>query len=67
MKKLTAIALLALLAAGCSVSMNDGFSNSESKLIDNNCSGDGAFVNEQWCATLKPSMGPYSASSTASM
>ncbi|MBL8000295.1 MAG: hypothetical protein JNL32_16890, partial [Candidatus Kapabacteria bacterium] len=48
MKKLTAIALLALLAAGCSVSMNDGFSNSESKLIDNNCSGDGAFVNEQW-------------------
>jgi hypothetical protein len=56
----TAIILGATLLAGCSVS-KDGVSMSEYSFIDNNCSGNGYFVNESWCRdTLHASMGPYS-------
>ena len=50
MTRLTAIAIIlgATLLAGCSVS-KEGTSLSESKWIDNNCSGNGFLVNESWC------------------
>lgn len=63
MKHLTILAAVlgAALIAGCSVS-TEGTSLSETKWIDNNCSGDGFIVNASWCAdTLHPSMGPYAA------
>ena len=61
MTRLTAIAIIlgATLLAGCSVS-TDGMSLSESKLVDNNCTGNAFFVNKSWCADpLHASMGPY--------
>ena len=55
----TAIILGATLLAGCSVS-KEGFSMSEYKLIDNNCTGNGFIKNPEWCADgLHASMGPY--------
>ncbi len=62
MTRLTAIAIIlgATLVAGCTVS-TEGASLSETKWIDNNCSGNGFLVNESWCRdTLHASMGPYS-------
>jgi hypothetical protein len=57
----TAIILAATLLAGCSVS-KDGVSISESKWIDNNCTGNGYIKNPAWCADgLHASMGPYAA------
>jgi hypothetical protein len=57
--KLAAILLGLVLAAGCAVSQ-DGVSLSESKWVDNNCSGNAFFVNRAWCADgLGASMGPY--------
>lgn len=48
-----------ILVAGCSVS-KDGASMSETKWIDNNCSGNGYIVNKEWCAgDFGASMGPY--------
>lgn len=60
MKHLTAIAMLAgaMLVAGCTASM-EGASLSESKLIDNNCSGNGWITNNQWCNDLHPNAGPW--------
>ncbi len=57
---LTAMAMMsAILVAGCAVSQ-DGASLSESKWVDNNCSGNAVFVNKAWCADdLHASMGPY--------
>jgi len=55
----TAIVLGATLLAGCSVSQ-DGVSLSESKWIDNNCTGNGYIKNPSWCADgLHASAGPY--------
>ena len=65
MKHITLFAMLAgvVLIAGCTAS-TDGVSLSESKLIDNNCSGNGWITNEQWCNDeLHPSSGPWAASS----
>jgi hypothetical protein len=62
MTRLTVAAILLgfTLLAGCSVS-KEGFSLSEYKFVDNNCTGNGFLVNESWCRdTLKASMGPYS-------
>lgn len=62
MKHLTILAAVlgATLVAGCSVS-TEGTSLSETKWIDNNCSGDGFIVNASWCTdALHPSAGPYS-------
>lgn len=62
MKPLTAITILVgtILVAGCSMGTTNGISLSENKLIDNNCSGGGGFVNERWCTDeLHPSAGPY--------
>ena len=57
----TAIILGATLLAGCSVS-KEGFSLSEYKFIDNNCTGNGFIKNPAWCSDgLKASMGPYAA------
>ena len=61
MTRLTAIAIIvgATLLAGCTVS-KEGTSLSESKWIDNNCTGNAFFVNKSWCADgLHASMGPY--------
>jgi len=56
---ITACLLGGLLLAGCTVSQ-DGASLSESKWVDNNCSGNAFFVNKAWCANdLHASMGPY--------
>lgn len=57
---LTVLAMMsAILVAGCTVSQ-DGASLSESKWVDNNCSGNAFFVNKAWCANdLHASMGPY--------
>lgn len=56
-----AAVLGAALVAGCSVS-KEGTSLSETRWIDNNCSGDGLIVHASWCAdALHPSAGPYSA------
>ena len=63
MTRLTAIAIVlsATLLAGCTVSQ-DGASLSESKWVDNNCTGNGYIKNPSWCeAKLHPSMGPYAA------
>jgi outer membrane protein assembly factor BamE (lipoprotein component of BamABCDE complex) len=63
MTRFTVIAIIlgTTLLAGCSVS-KEGTSLSDFKWVDNNCSGDGFFVNESWCRdTLHPSMGPYAA------
>lgn len=55
----TAILLGATLLAGCSVS-KEGFSLSEYKFVDNNCTGNGFITNPAWCADgLNASMGPY--------
>ena len=65
MKHLTLFAMLAgaMLVAGCTAS-TEGVSLSESKLIDNNCSGNGWVTNEQWCnEELHPADGPWAASS----
>ncbi len=46
--------------AGRLLCLEDGMSLSESKLVDNNCTGNAFFVNKSWCAdTLHASMGPY--------
>ncbi len=61
MKHMTAIAMLAgaILVAGCTANM-EGVSLSESKLIDNNCSGNGWITNNEWCTDgLHPSSGPW--------
>jgi hypothetical protein len=61
MKSLFAVALIcgASLVNGCMVS-KEGFSSSEYKFIDNNCSGNGYIQNPAWCTDgLKASMGPY--------
>jgi hypothetical protein len=61
MKHLTLLAMLAgaVLVAGCTASTS-GISLSESKLIDNNCSGNGWITNEAWCTdTLHPAAGPW--------
>jgi hypothetical protein len=61
MKHLTVLAMLAgaVLMAGCTAS-TDGVSLSESKFIDNNCSGNGWITNDAWCTdTLHPSAGPW--------
>jgi len=61
MTRLTAIAIIlgATLLAGCTVS-KEGTSLSESKWVDNNCTGNAFFVNKAWCADgLGASMGPY--------
>ena len=56
---ITACLLGGLLLAGCTVSQ-DGASLSESKWVDNNCSGNAFFVNKAWCTDdLHASMGPY--------
>ena len=63
---MTRLALAALicgasLLSGCMVS-KEGFSSSEYKFVDNNCSGNGVIQNPEWCADgLKASMGPYAA------
>ncbi len=65
MKRLTVLAVLAgaAMLAGCSASTN-GISLSESKFIDNNCSGNGWITNEAWCTdTLHPNSGPWAGSS----
>jgi hypothetical protein len=62
MKSLSLIAVFAgaLLATGCST---NGISLSESKLIDNNCSGNGWITNEAWCSNgLGPDSGPWAGS-----
>jgi hypothetical protein len=62
MKSLTLMAVFAgaLLATGCST---NGISLSESKFIDNNCSGNGWITNEAWCTTgLGPDSGPWAGS-----
>ena len=59
MKALTILTILAgtALIAGCT--HTTGVSISEDRMIDNNCSGGGGFMNEAWCDdTLHPSMGP---------
>lgn len=57
----TAILLGATVLAGCSVS-KEGFSLSEYKFVDNNCTGNGFITNPAWCADgLNASMGPYAA------
>lgn len=53
-----AMILAASLLAGCSVSM-EGASLSESKWVDNNCTGNAFFRDEDWCRE-HASMGPYS-------
>ena len=53
-----AMILAATLLAGCSVSM-EGASLSESKWVDNNCTGNGFLKNPDWCSG-HASMGPYS-------
>ena len=61
MKHLIAITMLAgaVLVAGCSAN-HEGISLSESKFIDNNCSGNGWITNEQWCNDgLHPNSGPW--------
>jgi hypothetical protein len=61
MKQLTVVAMLAgaILVAGCTATP-EGASLSESKLVDNNCSGNGWITNEQWCSDgLHPSAGPW--------
>jgi hypothetical protein len=56
---IAAIILGAALLPGCMVSQ-EGASLSESKWVDNNCSGNAFFVNRAWCADgLGASMGPY--------
>ncbi|HWA50808.1 MAG TPA: hypothetical protein VG742_21250 [Dongiaceae bacterium] len=61
MKHMTVLAMLAgaMLIAGCTAS-TEGVSLSESKFIDNNCSGNGWITNEAWCTdSLHPSAGPW--------
>jgi hypothetical protein len=64
MKQMTLLAMLAgaVMIAGCTAS-TDGVSLSESKFIDNNCSGNGWITNEQWCTEeLHPNAGPWAGS-----
>jgi hypothetical protein len=61
MKRLTILAIVlgATLVAGCTVS-TEGASLSESKWVDNNCTGNGFLKNPDWCAgEFGASMGPY--------
>ncbi|HET6158569.1 MAG TPA: hypothetical protein VFE34_09510 [Dongiaceae bacterium] len=63
MTRFTAIAIIlgATLLAGCAVSQ-DGASLSETKWIDNNCTGNGYIKNPSWCSKdFHASMGPYAA------
>ncbi len=66
MKTLSALVILAgtALLAGCST---QGISLSESKFIDNNCSGNGWITNEAWCTNgLGPDSGPWAGSPSGS-
>lgn len=66
LKHLSVLAMLAgaTLVAGCS--HTNGISLSESRFIDNNCSGNGWITNEAWCTdSLRPAAGPWAASSAA--
>jgi hypothetical protein len=56
---IVALTLSVVLVTGCTVS-REGASLSESKWVDNNCSGNAFFVNKAWCADdFGASMGPY--------
>ena len=59
-----ALALGTLTVSGCSP---NGVSLSESKFIDNNCSGNGWITNEKWCTEeLGPDSGPWAGSPSGS-
>jgi len=59
-----ALALGILAVAGCST---NGVSLSESKFIDNNCSGNGWITNDKWCSEeLGPDSGPWAGSPSGS-
>ncbi len=67
MKRLIVLAALvgATMLTGCTASPS-GISLSESKFIDNNCSGNGWLTNEAWCTdSLRPAAGPWATSSAA--
>lgn len=56
---IAALTMSVLLVSGCMVS-KDGASLSESKWVDNNCTGNGYIKNPSWCAgEFGASMGPY--------
>jgi|SwirhirootsSR3_FD_contig_51_2281284_length_224_multi_7_in_0_out_0_1 hypothetical protein len=64
MKTFTVLTMLVgtVLVAGCA--NHEGISLSESKFIDNNCSGNGWITNEEWCTDgLHPAAGPWASSS----
>lgn len=60
-RSITAAMILAatFLVAGCTFS-KEGTSLSETKWVDNNCTGNGYLKNPDWCAgSFGASMGPY--------